>query len=55
LDKYGVPSNWRINTSSGSPTLDRSCLDATRRVDSFGNFPQGYNGSYLDVTYDCTY
>lgn len=55
VDLHGAPSNWRINTSSGSPTLDRSCLDATKRVETFGTLPSAYKGSYLDVTYDCTY
>jgi protein TonB len=55
VDRHGAPSNFRINTSSGSSTLDKSCLDATRRVDTFGDLPRESNDQWLDVTYDCTY
>jgi len=39
VNRQGVPSSFRVNTSSGSPTLDRSCLLATQRVDTFGDLP----------------
>jgi len=55
IDRQGVPSNFRINTASGSPTLDQSCLRATQRVDTFGDLPRESNLQWLDVTYDCTY
>jgi len=55
LNRQGVPSNFRINVSSGSPTLDRSCLAATQRVDTFGTLPPESRDAWLDVTYDCTY
>jgi len=55
LNRQGVPSGFRVNTSSGSPTLDRSCLLATQRVDTFGDLPRESNDQWLDVTYDCTY
>lgn len=55
VNRQGVPSGFRINTASGSPTLDRSCLLATQRVDTFGNLPSQSNDQWLDVTYDCTY
>lgn len=55
VNRQGVPSNFRINVSSGSPTLDRSCLEATERVDTFGPLPAGANDAWLDVTYNCTY
>ena len=55
VDRHGVPSNFRVNTASGSPTLDRSCLLATQRVDTFGDLPRESNDHWLDVTYDCTY
>ena len=55
VNRQGVPSSFRINTSSGSPTLDRSCLLATERVDTFGELPRESNDQWLDVTYDCTY
>jgi protein TonB len=55
VNRQGVPSNFKINTASGSPTLDRSCLRATQRVDTFGDLPPQSNDQWLDVTYDCTY
>ncbi len=55
VNRQGVPSSFRINTASGSPTLDRSCLLATQRVDTFGDLPRESNDQWLDVTYDCTY
>jgi protein TonB len=55
INRQGVPSNFRINTASGSPTLDHSCLLATQRVDTFGDLPRESNDQWLDVTYDCTY
>jgi protein TonB len=55
LNRQGVPSGFKVNTSSGSSTLDRSCLLATERVDTFGDLPRDSNDQWLDVTYDCTY
>jgi protein TonB len=55
VNRQGAPSNFRVSTASGSPTLDRSCLLATERVDTFGDLPRESNDQYLDVTYDCTY
>jgi periplasmic protein TonB len=55
VDRQGAPSNFRINKSSGSSTLDQSCLRATQRVDTFGDLPRDSNDQWLDVTYDCTY
>ena len=55
VSRQGVPSNFKINNSSGSPTLDRSCERATQRVDTFGALPAGANDQWLDVTYDCAY
>jgi protein TonB len=55
INRQGAPANFKINTASGSPTLDRSCLLATERVDTFGDLPRESNDQWLDVTYDCTY
>jgi protein TonB len=49
------PNSFKVNMASGSPTLDRSCLVATQRVDTFGDLPRESNDQWLDVTYDCTY
>jgi protein TonB len=55
VNRQGVPSSFRVATASGSPTLDRSCLLATQRVDTFGDLPRESNDQWIDVTYDCTY
>jgi protein TonB len=55
VNRQGTPSGFRIRTASGSPTLDRSCLLATERVDTFGDLPRDSNDQWLDVAYDCTY
>jgi protein TonB len=51
----GTPSNIHIETGSGSPTLDTSCLRAVQRVDNFGPLPAGYNQSSISVEYYCEY
>lgn len=55
ISRDGSPSNVRLDRSSGSPTLDRSCINAVNRVDSFGPLPSGYNASTLNVSYYCEY
>jgi len=55
VSRQGAPSGFRVATASGSPTLDQSCLLATRRVDTFGDLPPDSRDQWLDVTYDCTY
>jgi len=51
----GSVANPKLERSSGSSTLDRSCVDAARRVDTFGALPSGYNQSTLLVSYYCEY
>ena len=41
IDRDGVPSNARVETRSGSPSLDLSALRAVQRVDGFGPLPSG--------------
>ena len=53
ISRDGTPSDIRIAQSSGSPTLDTSCLRAVQRVDTYGPLPSGYNGSTLSVSYYC--
>lgn len=53
LSRDGSPSQVRIAQSSGSPSLDTSCLRAVQRVDTYGPLPGGYNGSSLSVSYYC--
>ena len=55
ISKNGQAGNPQLDLSSGSPTLDRSCLRAVQRVDTFGALPGGYNGSTLNVSYYCEY
>jgi protein TonB len=51
----GSPADVQVDRSSGSPTLDRSCIRGVQRVDTFGNLPQGYNSTTLKVSYYCEY
>lgn len=53
ISRDGSPSQIRVGQSSGSPSLDSSCLRAVQRVDSYGPLPAGYNGNTLSVSYYC--
>jgi TonB C terminal len=44
-----------VETSSGSSSLDSSCLRAISRAQAFGHFPRSYTGDSLTVLYHCTY
>ena len=55
VHRDGSPTDARLDRSSGSPTLDRSCLRAVQRVDSFGQLPAGYRQNTLMVSYYCEY
>ena len=41
INRDGTPSNARVETRSGSPSLDLSAMRAVQRVDGFGPLPQG--------------
>ncbi len=41
IDREGAPSNVRVQTRSGSPSLDTSAVRAVQRVEGFGPLPQG--------------
>ncbi len=41
INHEGIPSNARIETKSGSPSLDVSAMHALQRVEGFGPLPQG--------------
>ena len=41
IDRDGTPSNARLETRSGSASLDTSALRAVQRVEGFGPLPQG--------------
>jgi protein TonB len=51
----GSHTRPQIDTSSGSPTLDNSCMLGVQRVDTFGQLPPNYNQSTLKVSYYCEY
>lgn len=55
IHRDGTPADVQVDRSSGSSTLDRSCVRAVQRVDTFGNLPAGYNSSTLKVSYYCEY
>jgi len=55
ISRDGSVSDVRLDRSSGSPTLDNSCMRAAQRASSFGPLPQGYNESTLMVSYYCEY
>jgi protein TonB len=41
INRDGTPSNVRVETPSGSPSLDTSALHAVQRVEGFGPLPAG--------------
>jgi periplasmic protein TonB len=53
VSRDGSPSQIRMAQTSGSPTLDSSCLRAVQRVDTYGPLPPGYSSSTLSVSYYC--
>jgi periplasmic protein TonB len=55
IGRDGSVSGVRLDRSSGSPTLDQSCMRAAQRVDSFGALPPAYTKSTLMVSYYCEY
>jgi protein TonB len=55
IHRDGSVSEIKMDKSSGVPTLDRSCLQAAQRVDTFGNLPAQYNQNTLLTSYYCEY
>jgi periplasmic protein TonB len=55
IHRDGTVSDAEMDRASGSPSLDRECLRAAQRVDSFGPLPPAYNQSTLRVSYYCEY
>jgi protein TonB len=51
IDRSGAPSNPRIQTRSGSPSLDQSAVRAVQRVDGFGPLPAG-NSITVEYTFN---
>jgi protein TonB len=55
IHRDGSLSNVQISQSSGSATLDRACIRAAQRVDTFGALPAQYNQSTVMTSYYCEY
>jgi periplasmic protein TonB len=55
IHKDGSLSEIQMDRSSGSPSLDRECLRAAQRVDSFGPLPPAYSGSTVLTSYYCEF
>jgi protein TonB len=55
IHRDGTPANVQLDRSSGSPTLDRSCMRGVQRIDTFGALPNGYSGNTLNVSYYCEF
>jgi len=55
IHRDGTVSNIQQDRGSGSPTLDRSCLRAAQRVDTFGPLPAGYTPGTVLTSYYCEY
>lgn len=52
ISRDGTPSNIRLETPSGSPSLDTSAMRAVQRVQGFGPLPQG---DHITVEYTFDY
>jgi protein TonB len=55
IHRDGSASDIKLDRSSGSPTLDRSCMRGAQRVDTFGQLPGAYRQNSLSVFYYCEY
>jgi periplasmic protein TonB len=55
IHRDGSASSIQISQSSGSSTLDRACLRAAQRVDTFGALPAQYSQNILMTSYYCEY
>jgi protein TonB len=55
IHRDGSVSNIEMSQNSGSQTLDRSCLRAAKRVDTFGALPPQYNKSSVMTSFYCEY
>jgi protein TonB len=55
IHRDGSVSNVQMSQNSGSQTLDRSCLRAAKRVDTFGALPAQYNKSSVMTSFYCEY
>lgn len=51
IERDGSPSDVRIETSSGVPSLDQSAMRSLQRIDTFGPLPPDYGGSKVSVEF----
>jgi protein TonB len=55
IHRDGSVSNVQMGQSSNSPTLDRACIRAAQRVDTFGALPAQYAPNTVMTSYYCEY
>jgi protein TonB len=55
IHRDGSASGVQMSQSSGSSTLDRACIRAAQRVDTFGPLPAQYSQNLLMTSYYCEY
>jgi protein TonB len=55
IHRDGSVSNVQMNQNSGSQTLDRACMRAAQRVDTFGTLPSQYTQSTVMTSFFCEY
>jgi protein TonB len=55
IHRDGSVSNVQMSQNSGSQTLDRACMRAAQRVDTFGALPSQYNQSMVMTSFFCEY
>jgi protein TonB len=55
IRRDGTPTDVKLDRSSGSPTLDRACLRAAQRVDTYGPLPSPASDPPPNVSYYCEY
>jgi protein TonB len=55
IHRDGSVSNVQMSQNSGSQTLDRACMRAAQRVDTFGALPAQYNQSTVMTSFYCEY
>jgi len=55
IHRDGSASGVQMSQSSGSSTLDRACIRAAQRVDTFGPLPSQYGQNLLMTSYYCEY
>ena len=55
IRRDGSPTDVKMDRSSGSPTLDRACMRAAQRVDTYGPLPSPPSEGNAMVSYYCEY